>query len=102
YRIKILTDEGKQYANIEVPHEEEVKIEDIRARTVRPDGTTVSFQGPVFDKVIATIKKLRLQAKTFTLPDVHRGGIIEYSYTVQGRKHPRDLLSDLHKHIRVS
>ena len=48
-RIKVFTDEGKKYADIEIPYVEHFsKVEDIQARTIRPDGTTVDFQGQIF------------------------------------------------------
>src|SRR4030095_15459842 len=38
YRIKIFADDGKKYADIEIPYLEKLaQIEDIRARSVRPD-----------------------------------------------------------------
>ena len=54
----------------------------IRARTIRPDGSIADFDGKVFDKSIAKAKGLKYLAKTFTLPDVQVGSIIEYYYTI--------------------
>ncbi len=100
YRIKIFTDEGKKYADIEIPYIEKLtRIEDIRARTVRPDGTAVEFQGQVFDKVVVKAKKLKFQAKTFTLPDVQRGSIIEYGYTIHWREKAPDILTHPQNYI---
>ena len=71
YRIKIFTEKGKKYADIEIPYlEKQQQVEDIQARTVRPDGTVVDFGGRIFDKVLVKVKKLRYQAKTITLPEV--------------------------------
>src|SRR5271166_5547126 len=64
YRIKIFKEEGKKYADIEIPYfEKETQIEDIRARTIRPDGTTVEFHGEVFDKVVQKSKGFELHIK---------------------------------------
>jgi|HubBroStandDraft_6_1064221.scaffolds.fasta_scaffold01366_6 hypothetical protein len=80
-RIKILTEEGRQYADVEIPfRKENENIHGIQARTIRPDGTIVPFDGKVFDKMIVKTKGLRYLAKTFTLPDVQVGSIIEYRY----------------------
>ncbi|MBZ5537097.1 MAG: DUF3857 domain-containing protein [Acidobacteriia bacterium] len=93
YRIKILTDEGKKYADVEIPYVEKAfSIEDIRARTVQPDGKFVDFGGQVFDKLIVKAKKVKVQVKTFTLPDVHAGSIIEYSYSIRWRNRGLDIL----------
>jgi|HubBroStandDraft_1064217.scaffolds.fasta_scaffold13353_3 hypothetical protein len=82
-RIKILTEEGRKYANIEIPFlkgaDEVVHIE---ARTIKPDGTIVGFDGKVFEKSILKARRINYLAKTFTLPAIEPGCIIEYSYTL--------------------
>ena len=80
-RIKILTEEGRKYADVEIPYvKEQGSILNIRARTVRPDGTIANFDGKVYDKTIVKARGLKYLAKTFTLPDVQVGSIIEYHY----------------------
>src|SRR5215475_5407678 len=81
-RIKILTEEGRKYADVELPFfKDRENLVGVKARTIRPDGSTVEFDGKVFEKSIVKAKGLKYLAKTFTLPDVQVGGIIEYSYT---------------------
>ncbi len=81
-RIKILTEEGRKYADVEIPFfQEQEQIVNLHARTIRPDGSIADFQGKPFDKSIAKAKGLKYLAKTFTLPDVQAGSIIEYYYT---------------------
>jgi hypothetical protein len=81
-RVKILTEEGRKQANVEIPF---VKgrgdIANIRARTIRPDGSAVDSDVKVFETTIEKVKGLKYFAKTFTLPDVQVGSIIEYRYT---------------------
>ena len=80
-RIKILTEEGRRYANVEIPYRQDRSaINSIRARTVRPDGTVVNFDGKVFDKTLEKTKGVKFQAKTFTVPDVQVGSIVEYHF----------------------
>src|SRR5882724_11369552 len=68
-RIKILTDAGKKYADIEIPYVEKAfQIQDIQARTIRPDGSAVAFQGQIFDRTVAKARKINIQVKAFTLP----------------------------------
>jgi len=82
FRIKILTEEGRKYADVEIPYfKESGNTGPIRARTIRPDGTIVNFDGKVFTKTIVKAKGWKYLAKTFTLPDVQVGSIIEYYYT---------------------
>ena len=80
-RIKILTEEGRQYANIELPmFKTSEQINNIRARTVHPDGSIVQFDEKAYTKPILKAKGVKYMAKTFTLPDVQVGSIIEYHY----------------------
>ena len=83
-RIKIFTQEGTDQANVEIPFvKESSNIESIRARTIRPDGTIVNFEGKPFEKIIEKRSGEKFLAKTFTLPDVQPGCIIEYKFRRQ-------------------
>jgi hypothetical protein len=84
FRIKILTEEGRKHADIEIPFfkQDGNNVRDIKARTIRPDGSIANFDGKVFEKSIAKAQGLKYMAKTFTLPDVQVGSIIEYYYTM--------------------
>jgi Domain of Unknown Function with PDB structure (DUF3857) len=82
FRIKILTEEGRKYADVEIPFfKAQGNVVNVHARTIKPDGTIVNFSGKVFDKSIVKARGVKYMAKTFTLPDVQVGGIIEYYYT---------------------
>ena len=82
FRIKILTEEGRKYADIEIPFfKEEGNVVNLHARTIEPDGTIVNFSGKAFDKMIVKARGVKYMAKTFTLPDVQVGSILEYYYT---------------------
>lgn len=46
YRVKIFTEEGKKYANIEIQYDKDLfKVGDIKARSIRPDGSVAEFNG---------------------------------------------------------
>jgi transglutaminase-like putative cysteine protease len=80
-RIKILTEEGRKYANVEIPYlREHGVISNLRARTVHADGSIVNFDGKAFDQVVAKSKGSKYLAKTFTTPDVQVGSIVEYHF----------------------
>ena len=80
-RIKILTEEGRKYANVEIPFEKlRIGVSNIRARTIRPDGSVANFDGKIYENTIVKSKSLKYLAKTFTMPDVQVGSIIEYHY----------------------
>ncbi|MFZ0732578.1 MAG: cyclic lactone autoinducer peptide [Candidatus Sulfotelmatobacter sp.] len=82
FRIKILTAEGRKYADIEIPFYKQVgSVINVHARTIEPDGTIVNFSGKAFDKSIVKARGVKYLAKTFTMPDVRVGSILEYYYT---------------------
>ena len=69
FRIKILTEEGRKYGDIEIPFYKEMgSVVNIHARTIEPDGTIVELTGKAFDKSIAKARGFKYLAKTFTLP----------------------------------
>ncbi len=81
-RIKILSEEGREHANVEILFDKgNEDVTGIRARTITPDGSSVNFDGKVYEKTIEKARGLKYLAKTFTLPDVQVGSIIEYRYT---------------------
>ncbi|HEY4710753.1 MAG TPA: DUF3857 domain-containing protein [Candidatus Acidoferrales bacterium] len=84
-RIKVFTSSGvKKRADIEIPYDRsQESIENLRARTIRPDGSIVQFDGKPFDKEIVKGNGIKYLAKTFTMPDVQPGSIIEYRYREQ-------------------
>lgn len=82
-RIKILTEQGRDLANVVIPYYEQdasIKISNIRARSISPDGKVTPFDGKVFDKVVEKKKGEKVKAKVFTIPDVQVGSIIEYHF----------------------
>ncbi len=82
-REKIFTEEGRKYADVEIPFiKDQYNIKNIRARTVHPDGTTVVYDGKVYEKEIVKARGFKYLAKTFTLSDVQPGSIIEYHYMI--------------------
>ena len=63
-RIKILTEEGRKFADVEIPFfKVSEDIVHIRARTIRPDGSAVEFDGKVFEKSIVKGKGMKYLAR---------------------------------------
>jgi hypothetical protein len=80
-RIKVLAAEGRRYADVQIYYvDRQQSIRNLEARTLRPDGTIAVFDGTVYDKPVVKARGLRLMSKTFTLPDVQVGSIIEYRF----------------------
>lgn len=81
-RIKILTEEGRKYADIEIPFlKRKENVHSIKARSIRPDGSIANFDGKVYEKTVVKARGVNYLAKTFTLPDVQVGSVIEYFFT---------------------
>ncbi len=84
-RIKILTEEGRKYANVELAFlKGGGKISDIQARTIQPDGKVVEFDGKIYEKEIVKARGVQFLTKTFTLPEAQVGSIVEYRYVRNG------------------
>ena len=82
-RIKVLTEEGREQATVIIPFEKgKESVINVRGRTIQPDGRITEFDGKTYDQMVEKTKGLKFLAKTFTLPDVHAGSIIEYHYTI--------------------
>lgn len=80
-RIKILTEAGRRFADIRIPFDRHnFTIDTVSGRTVHADGSIVPFEGKPFEQVINKGHGVRHLWKTFTLPDVQVGSIIEYRY----------------------
>lgn len=80
-RIKIFREEGKKFADVEIHYLEKLtKVEEIRARVTSPSGKPEDFNGTIYDKEVVKTKKFRYYAKTFSLPNIEVGSVIEYSY----------------------
>jgi hypothetical protein len=92
-RIKILTEAGRRYANVEIPYSRrQFRIDSIRGRTVHADGSIVPFDQKVFDRLVVKGKRgrgeeVRVHVKSFTLPDVQVGSILDFQYSMRYGDH---------------
>lgn len=85
-RLKVLTEKGKDYANVELPFytgEGGTTVDEIEGRTIHPDGTIIPFSGKPYEKLIVKSGDVKVKAKVFTLPSVDVGSIIEYRYKIR-------------------
>jgi len=86
-RIKVLTEEGKKYANVELPFFNLTdgggpnnSLGDIQARTIHADGKIIPFTGKPYLKSVVKVGEFKEDERIFTLPDVEVGSILEYRY----------------------
>jgi len=86
YRVKILTDAGKDAATVHIPQitfgELSETVSNVRGRTIHPDGTIIPWQGQIIQQSVARARGIKEMAKTFSLPDVQTGSIIEYRFRI--------------------
>jgi Domain of Unknown Function with PDB structure (DUF3857)/Transglutaminase-like superfamily len=87
-RLKVLTEKGKDYANVEINYANRsdgsgTSITDVAGRTIHPDGKVIPYTGKPYDKLIEQTQDEKHKAKVFTLPDVDVGSIIEYRYSIR-------------------
>jgi hypothetical protein len=80
-RIKILTDEGRKYGDVSIPYLPKYwDMRHIDARVTKPDGTIVPFNGKIYDKTVVKLGGTHVVSKTFSIPDLQPGCILEYRY----------------------
>ncbi len=81
-RIKIFTERGReQQSKIEIPFFKGRKIQDVAARTIKPDGSISELaKTDIIEKVIVNLKGFKLRTKTFAFPGIQTGAIIEYKW----------------------
>ncbi len=87
-RVKIFTERGREkYSKVDIPFIKGTKVKDIAARVIKPDGTISELaKTDILEREIVRIDKLKVKAKSFAVPNVETGVIVEYRYTesIQG------------------
>ena len=81
-RLKIFTERGKeQFATVEIPRIGRRSISEVAGRTIKRDGTIIDVKkDSIFDRELVKTKGFKVSGKTFALPNVEVGDIIEYRY----------------------
>lgn len=81
-RIKIFTERGRDlHSKVDLPYLEGIKIKDVAARTIKPDGSIVELtKEEIIEKTVVKVSGLKLRTKTFAFPGIGPGAIIEYKW----------------------
>lgn len=85
-RIKIFTERGREsQSKIDITFGNvfgsNTKIQDIAARTIKPDGSIVELKkSDVFERTIVKASGVKVKAKSFAMPGLEPGSIIEYRW----------------------
>ena len=81
-RVKIFTDRGvEQYSKHDIVFNKGTKIKDVEARITNTDGST-SFlsKEDVIERDIVKANGVKVRAKSFALPNLKTGSIVEFRY----------------------
>jgi hypothetical protein len=66
---------------VDISYPNAVKIKDIEGRTIKPDGSIIELKkDAVFDKTLVSVRKAKMKAKSFVLPSIEPGVIVEYRW----------------------
>jgi Domain of Unknown Function with PDB structure (DUF3857)/Transglutaminase-like superfamily len=81
-RIKVFSERGvESQGKVEIDYLDRYKIKDIQARTIKADGSIIELKkDAIFDRTVVKVSGLKLKAKSFAMPGVEPGAIIEYRY----------------------
>ncbi len=81
-RVKIFTERGREkYSKFDIPFYKGMKIKDLSARIIKPDGSISEIQkSDIFEREIIKSSGLKLKAKSFAVPNIEPGVIVEYRY----------------------
>ena len=82
-RVKIFTERGREkYSKFDIPYiKGEKKVKDIAARVIKPDGTIIEITAKdIFERDIISANKVKVKAKSFAVPNIEPGVIVEYRY----------------------
>lgn len=81
-RVKIFTERGREkFSKFDIPFLKGKKVENVAARVIKSDGSIVELQpGDIFERDIVTVRKVKIKAKSFAVPGIEPGAIVEYQY----------------------
>ena len=81
-RVKIFTERGREnYSKFDIPFVRGMKIKDVAARVIKSDGTSVEInKQDIFEREIVKANKIKIKAKSFAVPNIEPGVIVEYRY----------------------
>lgn len=109
YRIKVLTEKGLHYADVDINWTKSsdmsgVHVGEFFGRTVQPDGSIVPYTGKGMDKVLEKGKDGALERRVYALPAAKVGSILEYRYSLRMDDHwfrsPRWYVQDVDLYTR--
>lgn len=81
-RVKLLTEDGTDHGEVQVPHSDFVRLVSFDGRTVLPDGSVVPLpEDSLFEQTVTGQKRWSLTTATF--PALEAGAILDYRYELR-------------------
>jgi Transglutaminase-like superfamily. len=81
-RVKIFTERGREkFSKFDIPFVKGKKIRNLAARVIRADGSIVEIlEKDIFEREIVRVSGAKMKAKSFAVPNIEPGVIVEYKY----------------------
>jgi hypothetical protein len=81
-RVKVFTERGREkYSKFDIPFIKGMKIRDLAARVTRADGSATEIKKEdIFEREIVKAGGVKVKAKSFAVPNIEPGVIVEYRY----------------------
>ena len=83
YSVKIFNARGREaYSRVDIPYERGTDVIDIAARTIKPDGSVIQIKkDAILERTVSKGAGTRKYVKSFAMPGVEPGCIVEYQWT---------------------
>ena len=81
-RLKVFDEKGKEKAStIDIPFSDKTSILYVKGRTIKADGTELALKSDsVYERDLIRAGRTRLRVKSFAMPGVEPGAIVEYRW----------------------
>jgi len=81
-RLKVFDEKGKEkFSTIDIEFGPKIGIEGVAARTIKPDGSIVEMKSnAVYERDLVRAGGRKVRVKSFAIPAVEPGAIVEYRY----------------------
>jgi hypothetical protein len=81
-RLKIFNERGREkFSKVDIPFVKGIRIKDIEARVIKPDNTIIELKKEdIFEREIIKTNDIKIKAKSFAVPNIEEGVIVEYRY----------------------
>ncbi|MGI8883591.1 MAG: DUF3857 domain-containing protein [Pyrinomonadaceae bacterium] len=81
-RVKIFTERGRErFSKFDIPFSKGKKVEAVAARVIKADGSIVELKPEdIFEREIIKSGNVKIKAKSFAVPGIEPGVIVEYQY----------------------